>query len=397
MNLMRFAEQEGKDDPEYCVAWLPEGKSFVIRNPDEFSRHLVPKFFKQTKFSSFTRKLYRWGFRQINRGIGPDDPIIFGNEFFDRDNEASMSKMRSVTAAGTRKAEQNRSSLNFLKRPHEGMYDMMGSDPKRMFLDQYMHQKANLMHQNASLYGGMSTNGGIPMAGYHMRQGAMGMDGHPGMHHPQGPPMMMGHPPHGMGGGAGGPKPSYDAVMHHNAQYQHMQHMQNSHMMGAPQMYMPQQHSGQQSMGMGSGHSPSGMTGSSQQAGEAGMHTVSSMSGMQGMGNMQNGGMQSMQQNMQGMQQGMSGMQDNGMMQGGGAGQHQESMNNGPSHHQQQQPHQTSSSNSNITPTNSGSQQRSGNQGTNSGGSQQSGGGYPNPQSTADIVNAAIAALRYSH
>jgi hypothetical protein len=55
MSLMKFAAKAG--DPEnYCVAWLPDGKSFIIRNPDDFTRKVLPKFFKATKFSSFTRK-----------------------------------------------------------------------------------------------------------------------------------------------------------------------------------------------------------------------------------------------------------------------------------------------------------------------------------------------------
>jgi HSF-type DNA-binding len=60
MKLMRYAEKQGDD---FCVAWMDDGKSFIIRKPDEFTRTVVPKFFKATKFSSFTRKLYRWGFR----------------------------------------------------------------------------------------------------------------------------------------------------------------------------------------------------------------------------------------------------------------------------------------------------------------------------------------------
>lgn len=391
MSLMRFAEQEGKDDAEYCIAWLPEGKSFVIRNPDEFSRNLVPKFFKQTKFSSFTRKLYRWGFRQINRGIGPDDPIIFGNEFFDRDNEALMSKMRSITAAGTRKAEQ-RPNFNYLKRPHEGMYDMVGSDSKRMFFDQYMqHQKANLMHQNPSLYGGMSTNGMTPMGNFPMRQGAMGMEGHPmHPHQQQGPPMMMGHPGHpqqGMAnsGASGQPmnKPYEAAMMHPNAQYQQHMHMQNSQMMGAHQMYamqpgmqqqqqqQPQQQ--QQQMGMPQSHHP--MQGMGHQGDQQGMHGSGMQQAMHG------NGMQNMQGNV---------MQDNG----GGA-------MNGSSH----QPNNGAQTNNggnvnantghNMTPNGQGSNQSGPGPAPGSGGSQT--GGYPNPQSTAEIVNAAIAALRYSH
>ena len=197
MMLMRFVDEQ-KDDPNYCAAWLPEGKSFVVRSPDEFARQVIPKFFKATKFSSFTRKLYRWGFRQINRGIGPDDPVIFGNDFFERDNEALMSQMRSITAAGTRKSESRMIGATsqhhnmYGKRPfdggsHQNMYDAYAEQQKRYLYEQFMHQQksAQMMQQqhNPSMYGGMSTNG--PM---HMN--------HP-MHSSNGGPIMdSGYPPH---------------------------------------------------------------------------------------------------------------------------------------------------------------------------------------------------------
>lgn len=45
MNMMVYADQF-KDDDKYSVAWIPDGKSFVIRNPDVFTRQVLPKFFK---------------------------------------------------------------------------------------------------------------------------------------------------------------------------------------------------------------------------------------------------------------------------------------------------------------------------------------------------------------
>jgi hypothetical protein len=105
MTMMEFADQQ-EDKEHFCVGWLPDGKSFVVRNADEFTRHLIPNFFKPTKFSSFTRKLYRWGFRQVNRGIGPDDPVIFGNDDFQRDSKELMARMRSTTAVGIRKKDE---------------------------------------------------------------------------------------------------------------------------------------------------------------------------------------------------------------------------------------------------------------------------------------------------
>lgn len=151
---MKFAQNE---DPEsFCVAWLPDGKSFVIRNPDEFTRKVLPKYFKATKFSSFTRKLYRWGFRQVNRGIGPDDPIIFGNEFFQRDQMELMTKMRSITAASVRKQEQSTMQMLAQKRALECMDNEQTQ--KRMLLNEFMKQKAVMNTGMFPNNGGMNMN-----------------------------------------------------------------------------------------------------------------------------------------------------------------------------------------------------------------------------------------------
>lgn len=107
MNLMKYANEMGQKEKQFCVSWLPDGKAFVIYDIKDFTNDVIPKFFKASKFCSFTRKLYRWGFRQLNRGVGPDEPIIFGNEFFQKDNADLMVNMRSITAASIRKRESN--------------------------------------------------------------------------------------------------------------------------------------------------------------------------------------------------------------------------------------------------------------------------------------------------
>ncbi|KAL3942569.1 MAG: hypothetical protein SGARI_000223 [Bacillariaceae sp.] len=147
MSLRKYATKEG--DPEtYCVAWLDDGKSFIVRNPDEFTRKVLPKFFKATKFSSFTRKLYRWGFRQVNRGIGPDDPIIFGNEHFQRDSAELMAKMRSTTAASTRKQEEdNLQKMLAQKRALDTME--LERQQKRMLFNTLMQQNAMQLNLGA--------------------------------------------------------------------------------------------------------------------------------------------------------------------------------------------------------------------------------------------------------
>jgi hypothetical protein len=142
---MKYADKAG--DPEtFCVAWLPDGKSFIVRHPDDFTRKVLPKFFKSTKFSSFTRKLYRWGFRQVNRGIGPDDPIIFGNEWFQRNDAELMTKMRSITAASTRKQDTDNLQQMLVQKRALDTWEAE-RDQKRLLLTQIMQQQQQMQQQ----------------------------------------------------------------------------------------------------------------------------------------------------------------------------------------------------------------------------------------------------------
>lgn len=110
MHMMTYAEAQCATDPNFCVAWTHGGSAFVVQDPDAFTKDVVPRFFKATKFASFTRKLYRWGFRQINRGsTSPTDPMIFSNDNFHRDHKYLMANMRSTTS---KKQKLNNATAN---------------------------------------------------------------------------------------------------------------------------------------------------------------------------------------------------------------------------------------------------------------------------------------------
>ena len=98
------------------IAWRPNGKSFTIMRPEKFEKVVMPRFFAKGKYSSFVRKLNRWGFRQV---VGRSSPDVgaFQHELFNRDQPElalSMKTMKTGSVRGMNLAKRRQNALESL-------------------------------------------------------------------------------------------------------------------------------------------------------------------------------------------------------------------------------------------------------------------------------------------
>jgi len=94
------------------ICWSDDGKSFKIQDRSALEQVVLPQIFRVAKYSSFLRKLYRWGFVRLrNKGSsGRNDSYI--NPDFTSGDYASCERIRCTSSSGTSTISTARDSSN---------------------------------------------------------------------------------------------------------------------------------------------------------------------------------------------------------------------------------------------------------------------------------------------
>lgn len=94
----KLMEVLNRTDLAEIIEWMPHGRAFLVKQPKTFASQVLPRYFKQSKYLSFTRQLNLWGFKRITRG---KDMGAYYHEIFLRGRPHLAMRMKRQKIKGT--------------------------------------------------------------------------------------------------------------------------------------------------------------------------------------------------------------------------------------------------------------------------------------------------------
>jgi hypothetical protein len=98
VKLHIMLQQIEEDGLAHVVSWQPHGRCFVVHEPKQFVKHVMPHYFKQTKIASFQRQLNLYGFSRLTGGL---DKGGYYHELFLRSNRSLAYDIHRIRIKGT--------------------------------------------------------------------------------------------------------------------------------------------------------------------------------------------------------------------------------------------------------------------------------------------------------
>lgn len=148
LKLHSVLEQVERDGLSHVVSWSPHGRCFVIHKPHEFVEELMPKYFRQSKLTSFQRQLNLYGFARLTRG--PDAGGYY-HELFLRNREYLCKKMMRTKVKGTKfkaasspESEPDFYSMPPVVTPHHSDEEEMSYDSSQRTSEYFVQGAAHI-------------------------------------------------------------------------------------------------------------------------------------------------------------------------------------------------------------------------------------------------------------
>ncbi|KAG8371967.1 hypothetical protein BUALT_Bualt12G0017900 [Buddleja alternifolia] len=130
-----LVEDPATDD---VVSWNDDGTAFVVWQPAEFARDLLPTLFKHSNFSSFVRQLNTYGFRKV-----ATNRWEFSNDMFRKGERDQLCDIRR------RKAWSNKANPNIQVR--EARKDHSDNEDQRSSSTSSSSEFTTLIDENKKL------------------------------------------------------------------------------------------------------------------------------------------------------------------------------------------------------------------------------------------------------
>jgi hypothetical protein len=104
--MLEAADAEGHTS---IVSWLPDEKAFRVHKQEAFVKHIMPRYFNQTKYRSFQRQLNCWGFERVSDGPGRGG---YAHTWFIRSKTSLCRNMKRERIKGAKKNKQTTTRTN---------------------------------------------------------------------------------------------------------------------------------------------------------------------------------------------------------------------------------------------------------------------------------------------